>query len=127
MALLAAAFDVGETLFCEERSWEAWATWLGVPAWTLAAALGETIERRDDHRTAFEVVRPGFDLASEQAARACAEPVGDEAEGRPALHRDRVVRMVGEPEHHPRLVAVPLVAGRSLPSTTAGRPTRAPE
>lgn len=72
MALRAAVFDVGETLFCEERSWEAWATWLGVRPWTLAAALGATIERRDDHRTAFEVVRPGFDLASEQAARAAA-------------------------------------------------------
>jgi FMN phosphatase YigB (HAD superfamily) len=39
---------------------------------TLGAALGATIVRRADHRTAFELVRPGFDLASEQAARAAA-------------------------------------------------------
>jgi FMN phosphatase YigB (HAD superfamily) len=72
MALRAVVFDVGETLFSEERSWAAWARWLGVPVWTLGAALGATIERRGDHRTALEVVRPGFDLAAEQAARAAA-------------------------------------------------------
>jgi FMN phosphatase YigB (HAD superfamily) len=70
MALRAVVFDVGETLYSEERAWAAWSTWLGVRPWTLAAALGATIERRGDHRTAFEVLRPGFDLELEQTARA---------------------------------------------------------
>lgn len=70
--LRAVVFDAGETLFSEERAWAAWAEWLGVRPWTLAAALGGVIERRGDHRSAFEVVRPGFDLAAEQAARAAA-------------------------------------------------------
>jgi HAD superfamily hydrolase (TIGR01509 family) len=68
----AVVFDVGETLYSEERSWAAWADWLGVPRWTLAAALGATVARRDDHRTALGMLRPGFDLAAEQAARAAA-------------------------------------------------------
>jgi HAD superfamily hydrolase (TIGR01549 family) len=66
----AVIFDVGETLFSEERSWAAWAEWIGVRPWTLAAALGGVIERRGDHRSALEVVRPGFDMAAEQKARA---------------------------------------------------------
>src|SRR5689334_20772939 len=70
--LRAVIFDVGETLFSEERSFAAWADWLGVREWTLAASLGGVIERRGDHRTAFDVVRPGFDLEAEQAARAAA-------------------------------------------------------
>jgi FMN phosphatase YigB (HAD superfamily) len=68
----AVVFDVGETLFSEERSWAAWADWIGVAPWTLAAALGATIERRADHRNALELLRPGFDLRAEQAARAAA-------------------------------------------------------
>jgi HAD superfamily hydrolase (TIGR01509 family) len=68
----AVVFDVGETLYSEERSWGAWADWLGIPRWTLAAALGATVARRDDHRTALSMLRPGFDLAAEQAARAAA-------------------------------------------------------
>jgi HAD superfamily hydrolase (TIGR01549 family) len=77
--LRAVVFDVGETLYSEERSWAAWARWLGVAPWTLAAVLGATIERRDDHRTAFEVLRPGSDLATEQAARAAAGEADDPA------------------------------------------------
>jgi FMN phosphatase YigB (HAD superfamily) len=68
--LRAVVFDAGETLFSEERAWAAWADWLGVQLWTLAAALGGVVERRGDHRSAFEVIRPDFDLAAEQAARA---------------------------------------------------------
>ena len=69
MTLRAAVFDVGETLFSEARAWAAWADWLGVDTRELAAALGATIERRGDHRSAFELIRPGFDLRAEQAAR----------------------------------------------------------
>jgi FMN phosphatase YigB (HAD superfamily) len=70
--LRAVVFDVGETLFSEERSWAAWAEWIGVAPWTLAAALGSVVARREDHRSAVEVLRPGFDLAREQAARRAA-------------------------------------------------------
>jgi FMN phosphatase YigB (HAD superfamily) len=73
VSLRAVVFDVGETLYSEERSWAAWAQWLGVSTWTLGAALGAVIARRDDHRQAFDLLRPdGFDLAAEQAARAAA-------------------------------------------------------
>jgi FMN phosphatase YigB (HAD superfamily) len=78
--LRAVVFDVGETLYSEARAWAAWADWIGVPTWTLGAALGATIARRADHRTAFDLLRPGFDVAREQAARAAAgapdDPVG---------------------------------------------------
>ena len=70
--LRAVIFDVGETLYSEERAWGAWADWLGVPHWTLSAALGATVARREDHRSALEMLRPGLDLAAEQAARAAA-------------------------------------------------------
>jgi FMN phosphatase YigB (HAD superfamily) len=112
----AVIFDVGETLFSEERSWRAWADWLGVRPWTLAAALGGIIERRGDHRTAFEVIRPGFDLAAEQAARGAAgvpdDPVAlyelyDDA--RPCLERLRAAGLrVGVAANQP-LAVEPLV------------------
>jgi FMN phosphatase YigB (HAD superfamily) len=108
----AVVFDVGETLFSEERSWAAWADWLGVRPWTLAAALGGVIERRGDHRTALEVIRPGFDLAAEQAARAQAgvpdDPVAlyelyDDA--RPCLERLRAAGLrVGVAANQPAAV-----------------------
>jgi FMN phosphatase YigB (HAD superfamily) len=70
--LRAVVFDVGETLYSEERAWAAWAEWLGVTPRVLGAALGATLAARADHRTAFELLRPGFDLAAEQAARRAA-------------------------------------------------------
>jgi FMN phosphatase YigB (HAD superfamily) len=70
--LRAVVFDVGDTLYSEERAWAAWAHWLGVTPRTLGAALGATITRRDDHRSAFALLRPGFDVAREQAARRAA-------------------------------------------------------
>src|SRR5215212_3288681 len=75
MAVQAVVFDLGETLVDESRSWAAWADWLGVRPFDLFAALGATIERRQDHRRAFELLRPGIDLERERAAR--------EAAGRP--------------------------------------------
>jgi len=69
-------FDVGETLVDETRAWTSWAAWLGVPALTFFGVLGAVIERRQDHLQAFEMVRPGFDLARERAAReAAGQPV----------------------------------------------------
>jgi FMN phosphatase YigB (HAD superfamily) len=70
--LRAVVFDVGETLYSEERAWAEWADWLGVTPRVLGAALGATLVARADHRTAFELLRPGFDLAAEQAARRAA-------------------------------------------------------
>jgi FMN phosphatase YigB (HAD superfamily) len=70
--LRAVVFDVGETLYSEERAWAAWADWLGVTPRTLGAALGATLAVRGDHHSAFALLRPGFDLGAEQAARAAA-------------------------------------------------------
>lgn len=62
-------FDVGETLVDETRLWGAWADWLRVPRLTFFAVLGGVIERGEHHRRALEIVRPGFDLDRERAAR----------------------------------------------------------
>jgi HAD superfamily hydrolase (TIGR01549 family) len=62
-------FDLGETLVDESRGWTAWADWLGVRPFDLFTALGVVIERRQDHRRAFELVKPDFDLARERAAK----------------------------------------------------------
>jgi FMN phosphatase YigB (HAD superfamily) len=66
----AVVFDVGETLLDESRSWSEWAAWLGVSDLTLAAVLGATIARGQDHIEALRIIRPGFDLAAEREARA---------------------------------------------------------
>jgi HAD superfamily hydrolase (TIGR01549 family) len=68
----AVAFDVGETLFDETRAWGLWADWLGVPRFTLFGVLGGVVERGEDHRRAFEIVRPGIDLAAEIERKAAA-------------------------------------------------------
>jgi HAD superfamily hydrolase (TIGR01509 family) len=65
-------FDVGETLVDETRHWGDWADWLGVPRFTFSAAFGAVVERGWHHRRVFELVRPGVDLAAEQARRAAA-------------------------------------------------------
>jgi HAD superfamily hydrolase (TIGR01549 family) len=72
MRIRAVFFDVGETLISESRVYAAWAAWLGVPELTLMGVLGGVIERRQDHLRAFELLRPGFDLAAEEAARRAA-------------------------------------------------------
>jgi HAD superfamily hydrolase (TIGR01549 family) len=64
----AVVFDLGETLVDETRAWTTWADWLGVRPFDLFAVLGAVIERRQDHRRAFEVLRPGFDFERERAA-----------------------------------------------------------
>jgi FMN phosphatase YigB (HAD superfamily) len=63
------AFDVGETLVSEQRVWGEWADWLGVPRLTFFAALGAVIAEGRDHREAFTLVRPGFNLAQATRAR----------------------------------------------------------
>ncbi|WP_194837716.1 HAD family hydrolase [Nocardia sp. XZ_19_369] len=66
----AVVFDVGETLVDETREYGAWADWLGVPRHTFAAVFGAVIATGQDYREAFQVFRPGFDLADERQARA---------------------------------------------------------
>jgi hypothetical protein len=42
-------FDFGFTLWNEERAWNAWARWLGVPAYQFFTVLGSVIERGEHH------------------------------------------------------------------------------
>ena len=72
MAIQTVFFDIGETLVDETRQWSAWADWLGIPRLTFFAVLGGLIERGEDHRRVFDLLRPGIDLAHERAARAAA-------------------------------------------------------
>jgi HAD superfamily hydrolase (TIGR01509 family) len=63
-------FDVGETLISENRAWLEWADWLGVPPLTFLAVLGGGIERGEDHRYPFRLLRPDADLREERRRRA---------------------------------------------------------
>lgn len=63
-------FDVGETLVDETRQWAEWADWLTVPHLTFFGVLGGLIERGEDHRRVFDIVRPGLDLQAERERRA---------------------------------------------------------
>jgi len=58
----AVVFDIGETLVDESRQWRTWADWLKVPEPVFLATLRGTIERREHHHRAFEILQPGFDL-----------------------------------------------------------------
>jgi len=62
-------FDFGFTLWNEERAWNAWARWLGVPAYQFFTVLGSVIERGEHHQREFEIFRSGFDLARERERR----------------------------------------------------------
>jgi FMN phosphatase YigB (HAD superfamily) len=68
--LRAVLFDLGETLVSEQRSWEAWADWLGVPRARLFAVMRTVIEQGDHHRRIFEILCPGLDHEAEEAKRA---------------------------------------------------------
>jgi HAD superfamily hydrolase (TIGR01662 family) len=66
----AIAFDVGETLVDETRTWIAWADWLGIPRLTFLAVCGAVIARGGaDHREPFRIFRPGLDVAAEIKSR----------------------------------------------------------
>ncbi|HEX5113645.1 MAG TPA: HAD-IA family hydrolase [Pseudonocardiaceae bacterium] len=65
-------FDVGETLIDESREYGTWADWLGIPRHTFSAVFGATIALGRDYREAFQVFKPGFDLAAERERRAAA-------------------------------------------------------
>jgi FMN phosphatase YigB (HAD superfamily) len=73
----AVVFDVGECLVDETRIFGEWADWMGVPRHTFSAVFGAVIAAGRDHRQAFQLLRPGFDLAAERALRAAAgQPEG---------------------------------------------------
>lgn len=93
----AVVFDVGETLVDETREYGTWADWLGVPRHTFVSVFGAVIARGQDYRKAFQVFRPGFDLAEEREKRAQAgqpETYGEEdlySDVRPALSKLRAM------------------------------------
>jgi HAD superfamily hydrolase (TIGR01549 family) len=64
--LRAAFFDLGETLVSEQRSWEAWADWLGVPREELFTVMREVIESGEHHRRIFEILRPGCGIPAHE-------------------------------------------------------------
>lgn len=64
--LTTVVLDVGETLVDETSHWTAWAQHLGVPAFTLFAALGGLVARGQDHRDVVRLVRPDTDFATER-------------------------------------------------------------
>ncbi|MEA2994122.1 MAG: hypothetical protein QOD40_3042 [Alphaproteobacteria bacterium] len=69
MAIKTVFFDVGETLINEARLWNAWATYLDVPANVFVAALEEVIRDGQHHQRVFERFRPGFDLETARRER----------------------------------------------------------
>ncbi|MET7464881.1 HAD family hydrolase [Nonomuraea sp. NPDC005501] len=70
----AVVFDVGETLIDETRIWSRWADRLGVSRFVMMGALGGMAALDRSHREAFELVRPGIDIAAELAAWERDEP-----------------------------------------------------
>ncbi len=72
MAITTVVFDVGETLVDETRHWGEWADWLGVTRFSLFAAMGCVIERREHHRRVFDMVAPGRDITAEAEKRKAA-------------------------------------------------------
>lgn len=70
MPITTVVFDVGETLVDETRLWGEWADWMDVPRFTFFAAIGAVIERGWHHRTAFQLIQPGFDVEAAVRRRA---------------------------------------------------------
>jgi FMN phosphatase YigB (HAD superfamily) len=70
MTITTVFFDVGETLINEARLWNAWATYLDVPAAAFIAALEATIAEGRHHRHVFDRFRPGFELEAARRERA---------------------------------------------------------
>jgi FMN phosphatase YigB (HAD superfamily) len=53
----AVVFDQGETLINETRFWSSVAAYAGVPDFTLFGVLGGLIERRENHRSVFNIMQ----------------------------------------------------------------------
>ena len=65
-------FDVGETLVDETRLWAGWASWLGVPEFTLYGVLGGLAARGEPHQRFVELLKPGSSFEAERAAKEAA-------------------------------------------------------
>ena len=65
-------FDIGETLVRDDRYWGSWADWLGVPRHTVSALVGAVVVQGRDNADALRLIRPGFDVGTEYAAREAA-------------------------------------------------------
>ncbi len=74
--ITAVVFDVGETLIDETRIWSRWADRLGVSRLTFLGVLGGMAALDRPHTDAFELVRPGIDLAEEMRRWAADDPGG---------------------------------------------------
>lgn len=95
-------FDIGETLTRDDRYWNRWADWLGVPRHTVSALVGAVVAQGRDNADALRLVCPDIDIPAEYAARAAAgrgehlDETDLYPDVRPALGglRDRGVRVV---------------------------------
>ncbi|MFG2022152.1 HAD family hydrolase [Streptomyces sp. NPDC048825] len=64
--------DIGETITCDDRYWNSWADWLGIPRHTLSALVGAVVAQGRDNADAVRLARPDVDLAAEYRAREAA-------------------------------------------------------
>jgi HAD superfamily hydrolase (TIGR01549 family) len=69
MPLRSVVLDVGETIVADGTFWGSWADWLGVPRHTLSALVGAVTALGHDNAEALRLIKPGFDLEAERAAR----------------------------------------------------------
>lgn len=58
-------FDVGETLLDETRQWSTWASWLGVPPFTLMVALGAVLAQGRPFTDVFALFDPELNIDAE--------------------------------------------------------------
>ncbi|MFC5719191.1 HAD family hydrolase [Streptomyces gamaensis] len=65
----AVVFDIGETLIKDDRGWNAWADWLGVPRHTLSALVGAVVAQGRDNADALRLACPGIDIEAEYQER----------------------------------------------------------
>lgn len=61
--------DIGETITRDDRYWNSWADWLGIPRHTLSALVGAVVAQGRDNADAVRLVRPGIDIGAEYRAR----------------------------------------------------------
>jgi HAD superfamily hydrolase (TIGR01549 family) len=64
--------DIGETITRDDRYWQSWSDWLGVPRHTLSALVGAVVATGRDNADAVRLARPGIDIAAEYRAREAA-------------------------------------------------------
>lgn len=72
MPVRAVVFDVGETIMSDTTFWGLWADWIHVPRHTLSGLVGAVTALGMDNVEALKLVKPGFNLAEERAAREAA-------------------------------------------------------